>query len=434
LAPPWRRPRGVVLRDPPPGADTLKHPGGPHNWGFGSIPTKGVKVVQVGCGGVGQVIARHLAHSAAVREIVLADLDAPLAQRVAAGLPGGRARGLGLDASDAAAVSSLLQGAQVLVNATLPIFNTTLMTAAREQSVAYLDMASASSDPFIDDAKWKAAGVPAIIGMGEDPGLSNVLARHGADQMDSVDAIRIRDGDTASSPEYPFICLFSPETFIGETLNSSRIWQNGAYMAVPPFGGFERYDFPAPVGPQPVYEVDHEEVDTLPRYIGKGVRYVDFKLALDDRTVRVLKTFQDLQIFDANRPDRAAARKAILSVIPKPGELTGKLDGSAALVVEVDGRKDGAPHRVRYLVQISHPEAARKYGATGTSYLTGTGGAIGALMLATGQVSEPGMHSPETLDPAPFITALSQYGVPVREEVLSAKKGPARRRPTARRK
>jgi saccharopine dehydrogenase (NAD+, L-lysine forming) len=376
-------------------------------------------VVQIGCGAVGQVIARHLAESSAIRELVLADLDGPLAQRVASALPGSRARGVAIDAGDAAAVTSLVRGADVLVNATVPRFNRTLMAAAREGRVAYIDLASASSDPFVDDAKWKAAGVPAIIGMGEDPGLSNVFARYGADQMDSVDAIRIRDGDTASSPEFPFICLFSPETFIGETLTSSRIWKNGTYTSVPPFGGFENYPFPSPVGPQPVYEVDHEEVDTLPRFIGKGVQYVDFKLALDDRTVRILQTFQDLQIFGNDRPDRVAARKAILNVIPKPADLTGKVDGSAALVVEVDGMEDGNPRRVRLSTLISHPEAATKYGATGTAYLTGTGGAVGALLLATGKIQAPGMHSPETLDPAPFLPLLSERGVALREEVLA---------------
>ena len=385
------------------------------------MPPKGAKVVQVGCGAVGQVIARHLVESAAVRELVLADLDAPLAKQVAAGLPGSRAHGVGLDAGDAAAVASLVRGADVLVNATIPRFNNTLMAAAREAKAAYVDLASASSDPFVDDGKWKAAGVPAIIGMGEDPGLSNVFARYGTDQMDSVDAIRIRDGDTASSPEFPFICLFSPETFIGETLNSSRIWKNGAYSVVPPFGGFEQYTFPDPVGPQPVYEVDHEEVDTLPRYIGKGVQYVDFKLALDDRTVRILQTFQDLQIFGNDQPDRVAARKAILAVIPKPADLTGKVDGSAALVVEVDGLKDGAPRRLRLSTLIGHPEAARRYGATGTAYLTGTGGAVGALLLATGRIRAPGMHSPETLDPTPFLPLLAERGVVLREELLAGK-------------
>jgi saccharopine dehydrogenase-like NADP-dependent oxidoreductase len=360
-----------------------------------------------------------LSTNSAIRELVLADLDAMLAQRVAQELRGTQARGVGLEAGDPAAVASLVRGADVLVNATIPRFNASLMTAAREGKVAYLDLASASSNPFVDDAKWKAAGVPAVIAMGEDPGLSNVFARYGADQMDSVDAIRIRDGDTASSPEFPFICLFSPETFIGETLIPSRIWKNGAYSPMPPLSGFENYRFPPPVGPQPVYEVDHEEVDTLPRFIGKGVQYVDFKLALDGRTVRILQTFQDLQIFGSDRPDRVAARKAILNVIPKPADLVGKVEGAAALVVEIDGRKDGASRRLRLSTLISHPDASRKYGATGTAYLTGTAGAVGTLLLATGQIQEPGMHSPETLDPTPFLPLLAERGVAVHEEVLA---------------
>lgn len=383
----------------------------------------------MGCGAVGQVIARHLVESPAVRELVLADLDAKLAKTVASGLLGSRARGVGLDAGDAGAVAALVRGADVLVNATIPRFNDPLMAAAREGRVAYVDLASASSDPFVDDAKWKSAGVPALIGMGEDPGLSNVFARYGADQMDSVEAIRIRDGDTASSPEFPFICLFSPETFIGETLHPSRIWENGAYSPIPPFGGFEQYEFPPPVGSQPVYEVDHEEVDTLPRFIGKGVQYVDFKLALDDRTVRTLRTFQDLKIFESDRPEHVAARKAILSVIPKPADLTGKVDGSAALVVEVDGVADGAARRLRLSTLISHPDAGRKYGATGTAYLTGTAGAVGALLLATGQIRAPGMHSPETLDPGPFLPALAERGVVVHEQHLNGKGGSSSRTP-----
>lgn len=378
------------------------------------------------------MIARHLAASSAVAELVVADLDGGLARSFAAGLSNPRVHGVALDAGDPASVAPLLRDARVLVNATIPRFNASLMAAARESRVAYLDLASASSDPFVDDAKWKAAGVPAVIAMGEDPGLSNVFARHGADQMDAVDAIRIRDGDTASSPEFPFICLFSPETFIGETLIPSRVWRDGAYEVVPPFGGFETYPFPPPVGPQPVYEVDHEEVDTLPRFIGKGVQYVDFKLALDDRTVRVLQTFRDLQIFGDDRPDRVAARKALLNIIPKPAELVGKVEGSAALVVEIDGVRAGAPHWLRLWTSIRHPDASQRYGATGTAYLTGTAGAVGALQLASGQISTPGMHSPETLDPAPFLPMLAERGIAVHEEVVprpaSGKSGSGHRR------
>src|SRR2546427_399548 len=123
------------------------------------------------------------------------------------------------------------------------------------------------------------------------------LAKRTASRLKSPKAratqLDASDGDTASSPDYPFIALFSPETFVEETLAPSRIWRDGKYDSVPPFGELEAYEFPAPIGSLPVYSVDHEEVDTLPRFIGKGVRYVDFKLALDPPTVQTLKLFRD---------------------------------------------------------------------------------------------------------------------------------------------
>src|SRR5207247_3985174 len=133
-------------------------------------------------------------------------------------------------------------------------------------------------------------------------GVGNVCVRYAADGVDSVASIKVRGGYTASSPDYPFFALFSPETFVEETLAPSRIWRDGKYESVPPFGEFETYEFPAPIGPLPVYSVDHEEVDTLPRFIGKGVRHVDFKLALDATTVQTLKLFRDLPLLEPGPP------------------------------------------------------------------------------------------------------------------------------------
>src|SRR2546426_1114751 len=164
--------------------------------------------------------------------------------------------------------------------------------------------------------------------MGEDPGLSNVFARYAADGMDRVESIKVRDGDTASSPDYPFIALFSPETFVEETLAPSRIWRDGKYESVPPFGEFETYEFPAPIGPLPRYSVVH----------------------------------------------------TVSSV-------------------------------------LGHREASEKFGATATAYLTGTGVAVGAILLANGAIKGKGKVSPETLDPMPFFPLLRNFGIDVREQV-----------------
>jgi saccharopine dehydrogenase (NAD+, L-lysine forming) len=384
---------------------------------FDSIPSGPPGVLLIGCGAVGSVVARHLVASNAIGDVVLADVDGDLAKRTASRLRSPKARAMQLDASDANALRQALHGSRLVINAALPQFNRAVQAAALVEGVDYLDLANESSDPFTDSDVWKAAGRTALCGMGEDPGLSNVFARYAADGMDRVESIKVRDGDTASSPDYPFIALFSPETFVEETLAPSRIWHEGKYDAVPPFGALETYEFPAPIGPLAVYSVDHEEVDTLPRFIGKGVQHVDFKLALDPTTVQTLKLFRDLHLLEPGPPGGPSPRRALFNALPKPADLAGRVDGYAAVLVEVAGERHG--QKVTHTVYsiLGHREASERFGATATAYLTGTGAAAGAILLAEGTIREAGKLSPETVDPTPFFPLLRAAGIDVKEHI-----------------
>jgi saccharopine dehydrogenase-like NADP-dependent oxidoreductase len=361
------------------------------------------------------VIARHLASSPSVHELVLADLDERLPKALAARIgPARHVHPIALDASDSRALERSLAGTEVVVQASLPRFNAGIQAAALASDSNYLDLACDSSDPFGPSEEWRRRGLTAIVGMGEDPGLSNLMARWSADRLDRVDSIRIRDGDTASNPELPFLPLFSPETFIEETLHASRIWDGRKYRDVPPFGEGEVYEFPAPVGPQKVYSVDHEEVDSLPRFIGKGVRYVDFKLALDDATVRILQTLRDLKLLDRGTPEAPGPRRSVLSALPKPADLAGKVSGYACLVVETTGERAGTPRSETLYAQLSHPRAFELYGVTATAYLTGTPAAVAVLLLLDGTITERGLLPPEGLRPDPFFAKLRERGISVR--------------------
>jgi len=386
---------------------------------FDSIPSDPPSVLLIGCGAVGSVVAQHLCASDDVAEVILADVDGELAKRTASRLKSPKARATQLDASDSEGLRRAMRACGLVINTALPQFNRAVQAAALAEGLNYLDPANDSRDPFVDSDTWKAAGLTALCAMGEDPGLSNVFARYAADGMERVDSIKVRDGDTASSPDYPFIALFSPETFVEETLAPSRIWRDGKYDSVPPFGELEAYEFPAPIGSLPVYSVDHEEVDTLPRFIGKGVRYVDFKLALDPPTVQTLKLFRDLHLLEPGPPGGPNPRRALFSALPKPADLAGRVDGYAAILVEVAGEKDG--HSIVHTIyaMLGHREAAQRFGATATAYLTGTGAAAGALLLAGGSIREKGKLSPENLDPKPFFPLLRRFGIDVKERVLS---------------
>lgn len=370
----------------------------------------------MGCGAIGAVIAKHMAASDAVDELVVGDIDVTMAKRVADGTRSNKARALRIDVSDPEALRQAARGCGLVVNAVVPRFNLGIRAAALEAGTHYVDLATESIDPYTNHAEWRDAGLAGILGMGEDPGLSNVLARRAADGMDRLDSIRVRDGDTATSPEFPFIALFSPETFVEETLHGSRIWRDGRYEDVPPFGEREVYDFPAPVGPQAVYSVDHEEVDSLPRFLDKGVRYVDFKLAIDEATEKALREYQRLTAAGADA-EAERARRAFFARIPKPADLAGRVDGFAALVVEVSGQKDGRPRTHLQYVLMGHREASQKHGATGTAYLTGTPAAVAGLLLLQGRVRARGLLAPEQLDPEPFLPMLEERGIQVHESV-----------------
>jgi saccharopine dehydrogenase (NAD+, L-lysine-forming) len=371
----------------------------------------------VGCGAVGTVIARHLCASDTVEELVLADIDTTATKRAADGTQSQKARALSLDASRAGDLREAMRGSDMVVNASLPRFNRGIKEAALVTGIDYMDLATESSDPFVDSDVWRAHGLTALVGMGEDPGLSDVFARQAADGMDQVESIRIRDGDTGFSPELGFISLFSPESFVEETTTPSRIWTDGNYETVPPFGAREVFEFPPPLGPLAVYSVDHEEVDSLPRFIGKGVRYVDFKLALDEATVRKLMTFQELRGHARTPEEFARLRRQFFAAIPKPVDLTGKVEGDSGIFVEVRGVLEGRRKVHTFYTVMNHPHASAKYGATATAYLTGTGAAVGALLLAQGQVHEPGVIPPEMLDPALVFPMIRERGVEVVEHV-----------------
>ena len=380
-------------------------------------------VLLLGTGAVGSVIARHLAAHPAVTGLTLADRDTPraasLARALAAAGAGDRVSVAAIDASDGPALASALKGRALVINAILPRFNGRVMDAALLAGCAYLDLAGGEEDQLLRHDAWAAAGATAIHAMGEDPGISNVLARRGADLLDQVDAIRVRDGEFSDSDDLPLACLFSTETFLEEAVSPSRVFENGAYRNLPPWSGREIYQFPPPVGAQPIYFMAHEEVDTLPRLIGKGVRQVDFKLAVPDGMQAQIAFLDRIGMTrrDTVRVDGAAVRPLALlaAVLPQPADLGGRVRGAAIVLVEVEGRRAGRRARHVYHAVMTHDEAFRRHEATATAWLTGTGGAAGALALLSGRVPGPGVWSPEQLEPGPILALLAELGLTVEE-------------------
>jgi saccharopine dehydrogenase (NAD+, L-lysine-forming) len=374
----------------------------------------------LGVGAIGTVIAKHLSGHRAIETLTLSDMDTTRAEKLARELGGSKIKVERLDAADPQALSRGIKGHGLVVNAVLPRFNGAIMDAALAAGSHYLDLAGGDEDQFLRDAAWKKAGLVALHGMGEDPGISNVFARWAADQLDEVEAIRVRDGEFSSSEEFPLACLFSTETFIEEATSEARYFESGEIKELPPWSNREVYPFPEPVGPQPVYNMSHEEVQTLPRFIGKGVRYVDFKLAVPDA---MQKQLAFLDAIGMTRMDKVRVRGgevtplAVLSaVLPQPADLGGKIQGAGIILVEVDGRSNGSAARHVLYSALTHDEAFQRQKVTATAFLTGTGGAAGALAIATGKVEQTGVVPPELLEPEAILGLIEELGLKVSRE------------------
>jgi saccharopine dehydrogenase (NAD+, L-lysine-forming) len=371
------------------------------------------------------VAARHLVRLKEIDDLVITDLVPARARRLAAQLRSLKARAARLRDTESGSLAKVLTGADLAINAAHASLDLPLMDACLDAGADYMDLSSEPWRQLPYDARFQKAGLTALLGGGEDPGIGNVLARAGADALDSVHSIRIRDGDTASSPDTPLPVVWSPETFLVEVFSPGLYFEDGKLVRPPPWSGKEIYPFPEPVGPQPVYLMDHEEPETLGRFIGKGLRYVDLKLAIDDALFEVLRTIQRLGLLNEDpvtvEGAKVSPRKMIMSLLPRPTDLVGRVSGTAMIAVEVDGLRDGQRVTHRLYTGMRHEDASRRYGATATAYLVGTGAAAFATQLLRGQIAQKGVISAECLDPAETLRLLGRMGLRVVHEVREAR-------------
>lgn len=377
-----------------------------------------MKALVVGVGAVGSVIAQILLQGKAIESVTMADKNTTQALKIAK-VSRSKTKVVKIDASNREELGAVIEGKDIVINASHPKFNRQMMELSLKGGANYVDLAgNGLYEQLAQDKVWKNADLLAVPGMGEDPGLSNIYARYAANRLEEVEEIRVRDGENSTSTKFDFMLLFSPEVFFSEVFDSPRTFIDGKRVSSPPMSGRELYQFPEPIGTQPVYLVDHEEVMTLPEYIGKGVKYVDFKLALTDECVDILHTLKKLGLMDPKPLDirgvKVAPIELLNAVIPTPVSVSSTVRGHTGIVVEVKGRRKGTKEAYRLSTMASHVDAYGRLGENGTSFLTGVVPATFAKMLAEGKISQKGVIPPELLDPESMLAELTQEGVETR--------------------
>src|SRR5438046_6047051 len=194
-----------------------------------------MRVAILGVGGVGRTPRSGLRADPRVTSLLLTDQFGKRARGLT-GIPGrGPIEAAQLNVENHVALRKALAGADTVVNTTLPRYNLRIMDAAVEVGANYLDIASAGSpEPgstpgvFAQLAKadeFKSAGRTALVSMGFEPGISNVMARDAAEPFESIDAIRIRAGDLVPAGA-GLLPLSSREAFLADVLARPTVWRS----------------------------------------------------------------------------------------------------------------------------------------------------------------------------------------------------------------
>ena len=92
--------------------------------------------------------------------------------------------------------------------------------------------------------KWKGAGASAVIGLGSDPGLSNIICRAVADRLDRINLCWAATKIGLESPV--LVPPYSISTVLAEYANPSQKFLDGRLQEVPAQAGAETIDLPEP--------------------------------------------------------------------------------------------------------------------------------------------------------------------------------------------
>ncbi|GAA4975728.1 saccharopine dehydrogenase family protein [Kineococcus glutinatus] len=399
-----------------------------------------MRILLVGAGGVGDALAKTAARRDFFDALVVADHDTARAERTVAAVRrrhrgDTRFRSAHVDASDAAAVTALARehGATHVVNAVDPRFVLPVFTGALEAGADYLDMAMSLSRPhptephartgvklgdeqFALARRWEDAGRLALVGMGVEPGLSDVFARYAADHLFSeIDELGTRDGaDLVVRDERGrevFAPSFSIWTTIEECLNPPVVYERDrGWFTTEPFSEPEVFDFPGGIGPVECVNVEHEEVLLMPRWI--DARRVTFKYGLGREFIGVLRTLHALGL-DRTDPVRVkgvevAPRDVVAACLPDPATLGPRMSGSTCAGVWVTGRgKDGAPREVYLHHVVDNAWSTAEFDAQCVVWQTAVNPVVALELLASGTWAGAGVLGPEAFDAVPFLELLA---------------------------
>lgn len=388
------------------------------------------KVLIIGAGGVGTVVAHKIAQNPDVfTEIVLASRTQSKCDAIADAIGGNR---IVTDRVDADKVEDLValfkkHKPDIVVNVALPYQDLTIMDACLHCGVNYLD--TANYEP-LDEAKYEykwqwayrerfeQAGLTAILGCGFDPGVSGVYtayaAKHYFKEMQYLDIVDCNAGNHGMA----FATNFNPEINIREVTQKGKYYENGKWIETEPHEIHRPLTYPN-IGPKESYLIYHEELESLVKNY-PTIKRARFWMTFGHEYLTHLRVIQNIGMARIDpimyNGVEIVPIQFLKAVLPNPGDLGKNYTGETSIGCRIRGiGKDGKELTYYVYNNCSHHAAYLETGAQGVSYTTGVPAMIGAMMFLTGKWKKPGVYNVEEFDPDPFMEQLNKQGLPWHE-------------------
>ncbi|MBB3187792.1 saccharopine dehydrogenase family protein [Microbacter margulisiae] len=392
------------------------------------------KVIIIGAGGVGTVVAHKIAQNKTVfTDILLASRTKSKCDAIANDVKkrtGVEIKTAQVDADNVNELIALFRSfnPELVVNVALPYQDLTIMDACLAAGVNYMDTANYEpkeeakfeySWQWAYQERFKAAGLTAILGCGFDPGVTSIFtayaAKHHFDEIHYLDIVDCNAGDHGKA----FATNFNPEINIREVTQKGKYWENGQWVWTEPHEIHQPLNYPE-IGAKESYLIYHEELESLVKNF-PTLKRARFWMTFGQEYLTHLRVIQNIGMARIDEVEYNGQKivpiQFLKAVLPNPGDLGENYTGWTSIGCRISGTKDGKPKTYYIYNNCSHEAAYQETGTQAVSYTTGVPAAIGAMMFMTGEWRKPGVYNVEEFNPDPFLAQLSQQGLPWNEVV-----------------
>lgn len=365
---------------------------------------------------MGRAVVYDLGRAREVRQITVADFDRDRAREVAAKFGTEKARSVFANARDTRHLSRLLSGSDIVVNCTQFNWNLDVMRAALAARIDYMDLGGLyhmTRKQFGLDREFCRIGRLAIAGMGGAPGVTNVMARVLADDLDRVESIRVYNaGADQQAYESHIAYTFSIATILDELTTPPIAFENGRYVEKPILSDPEQGQFPAPIGKVTLRHSIHSEMGSLPESFRKqGLREAFFKINYDPQLVSLVRGLSQTG-FTSRDPiavngTSVAPRAVLLALLQKnaPKKPARDVEAIRVVVTGKQNKRRSSAAMEMWAEYSVHPELSA------VARDTGFPAAIAAVMRCRREIHGVGVQAPENVVPAKtFFSELRQRG------------------------